>query len=223
MRYLTAFFLGAAFVFAIFFLFPWMKTNLEFSPQFRIDGGSGELAVTESSAAGGSNPDQSTKKAIESFSKGELEEQLAMAAARKLELAARERRLDATTQEIKEEQVSTDKLKRQIDELLIEKFSNRVLADGSMRSQRRLQTMSKASPEERHRLMVEAYQQMTPEGLAAVVQDLAKEDRTDGALSVLSVLEDRKAARVLALVAEPQPSLAASLTEQLRDGLIRVR
>ena len=70
--------------------------------------------------------------------------------------------------------------------------------------------------------MVEAYQQMTPEGLAEVVQDLARDDRTESAVSVMSVLEDRKAARVLALVAEPQPTLAASLTEQLRGAGIRI-
>ncbi len=223
MRYLSAFLLGAAFVFAVLFLFPWMKANLEFSPQFHINGGSGELASDDGAVVNGESSASKPKKTIETIAKSELEEELAIAAARKLELQAREQGLAVTQTQIKYEQVSIDKLKRQIEEQLVEKLSDRALSDGSLKSKRRLQAIAKATPEEKHRLMVEAYQQMTPEGLAEVVQDLAKEDRTESALSVLSVLEDRKAARVLALVADPQPSLAASLTEQLRDGTVRLR
>ena len=111
----------------------------------------------------------------------------------------------------------------QIEAELFDQLDTRLLTEDSLRAKRQRQQMNAASQKEKRRLMVDAYRSMSPEGLAEVVQDLAKEEKTQSAVTVLSVLEDRKAARVLALVAEPQPDLAASLTEKLKDGAIRLQ
>ncbi len=222
MRFISAFLMGAAFIFAVLVLFPWMKSNLEISPAFRIEGGSGELAADKGTVADGAASEKVASKASADSTKSELEEQLAAAAERSRMILERERSLERTFSDIRSERGLIDNVKQQIESQLIDKLSERALSDGSMKSKRRLQDIAKASPNERRRLMVEAYQQMTPEGLAEVVQDLARDDRTESAVSVMSVLEDRKAARVLALVAEPQPTLAASLTEQLRGAGIRI-
>lgn len=220
MRYIITFVLGGAAVFAMFILFPWMKQNLEFSPQFHIDGGSGELA-----SDGGKNDNGSTKAAASrpTVSQEELQAELDAIESRKEALRSKERLLATTQTQIEEQRGFIDGIKAEVESQLLDTLNEQSLSDGTQRAKRRLQAIAKASPEERRRLMFEAYQQMSPEGLAQVVQDLAKERRTDSAVSVLSILEDRKAARVLALVAEPQPALAASLTTQLRDGSIRFR
>jgi flagellar motility protein MotE (MotC chaperone) len=83
--------------------------------------------------------------------------------------------------------------------------------------------VSKASAAERRRLIVDTYRSMSAEGLAEVVQDLMKEELPQDAASVLGILEERKAAKVLALLSGPEPEFAARLTAQLRDGSVKLQ
>ena len=67
-------------------------------------------------------------------------------------------------------------------------------------------------------VLTEVYNRMSVDGVAAVVDDLVESGRIDSATTVLSVLEDRSAARVLAIVAGPRPDAAAMITARLQDS-----
>jgi len=222
MRYVFAMLVGAAFMAAMLIGFPWMKRTFELPADWQLTGGSGTFDVDSKARGRGVGQDNGDARPGPEGN-SELRELIEAQNRRRADLVQREAQIDRTWNDIQDSQASITRLQLQIEAELFDQLDTRLLTEDSLRAKRQRQQMNAASQKEKRRLMVDAYRSMSPEGLAEVVQDLAKEEKTQSAVTVLSVLEDRKAARVLALVAEPQPDLAASLTEKLKDGAIRLQ
>lgn len=82
-------------------------------------------------------------------------------------------------------------------------------------------TPAPVSDETRTRVLTEVYRSMSTDSVAAIVGDLLDTKQTSSAMSVLQILDDRKAARVLAELAGPRPDVAMQLAEQLAQSRIR--
>lgn len=221
MRYFFAMLIGAGAMAATFIGFPWVKRTFEMPPNWQVTGGTGQLKVD--SRPGKATRTSTSTEVVPDETDVDLKAALAVQESRRLELARREAELARTWGHIQNSQADIVRIQMQIESELFDQLDSRLLTEDSLRAKRQREQISQASDGEKRRLMVDAYRSMTPEGLAEVVQDLAKEQKTHSAVTVLSVLEDRKAAKVLSLVAEPQPRLAAALTEKLKDGPIRIQ
>jgi len=66
-----------------------------------------------------------------------------------------------------------------------------------------------------------AYEGTNPESAAAIVQSLADNGRIDMVVKLLSVMNERLAAKVLTAVSDPNPDMAAQLSEMLQQQKLR--
>ena len=60
------------------------------------------------------------------------------------------------------------------------------------------------------------YDTMPSENTAKVFQQLVKNNKTAAVVSLLNAMKERQASKVLALISEADPVLAADLTERLK-------
>lgn len=74
---------------------------------------------------------------------------------------------------------------------------------------------------ERTRVLRQVYRDMSADAVASIIGDLLESEQTTEVMSVLQILDDRKAARVLAEVAGPRPRIASMLAERLAARRIR--
>lgn len=198
-------------VFAVLVLLPWIQ------PSWRL------ISRHHSSENGGTAmtgglSHHTTRKVIQSVAHSGVDERERADSTESGEFTELDGSIERAIFEFKNEPGLINRLKRQLEADLITKLSDRAWPPSSINSQPYRRTFTKVTSPQRQRLIAEAFEQMTPEGLAELVQDLVQDDRTASALAVLSVLEGNRKARVLALVAESQPQMAASLTKQLRDA-----
>lgn|GEM_PF-6671685 len=198
-------------VFMVLVLLPWIQPSWRVISQHQSTEDGGAAII-------GSPSHCITGKVIQSVTNSSVDQLSAVDSAKSGEFTELDGSIERAIVELKNEPGLINKLKRQLEVELITKLSDRAWPESSGRSPHRRRTFTKVTLPEQQRLIVEALQQMTPEGLAELVQDLVQDDRTESALAVLSVLEGNRTARVLVLVAASQPQLAASLTKQLRDA-----
>jgi hypothetical protein len=125
--------------------------------------------------------------------------------------------------DIRSEQQRIERSQSRLDARLSERLQGAPqIRTETVREDVRMQLDEVAKERTRQRqVLTEVYNRMSVDGVAAVVDDLVESGRIDSATTVLSVLEDRSAARVLAIVAGPRPDAAAMITARLQNSSIR--
>lgn len=64
--------------------------------------------------------------------------------------------------------------------------------------------------------MATVFDSMTPENAAKVFEQLVKNKKTDAVVALMNAMADRKVGKVLGLISESNPGLAADLTDRLK-------
>jgi flagellar motility protein MotE (MotC chaperone) len=159
----------------------------------------------------------------------ELRTRLAAVREREEQLAARKKMIELIQEDIRGERTALDELRTQIKnelEALNEAMENVEKQRGSLDEER--QKISKTTQEMEARIvqlqkeeqdnlkkMSGMYNSMAPEVAARILQNLADTGKIDTAVKVLSQMQERQAAKVLAELTDA--GLAAQLVEKLKS------
>lgn len=73
----------------------------------------------------------------------------------------------------------------------------------------------------RKRVLTQVYHEMSADSVASIVGELLDAEQTDSAMSVLEILDGRKASKVLAAIAGRRPQVALMLTDRLVEQRTR--
>ncbi|MEK6257847.1 MAG: hypothetical protein AABP62_04425 [Planctomycetota bacterium] len=136
-------------------------------------------------------------------------------------LAERQSALMLIFDDLRSEQVSATRIRQQV---LDESLQSRRADDAALRqsspkvNDAASVTDTSGSLEENANLkkMASVYDTMPPENTAKVFQQLVKSSKTAAVVSLLNAMKERQTSKVLALISETDPVLAADLTERLK-------
>lgn len=152
----------------------------------------------------------------------QLRERLAAASQKETRLSERQEALNLIFGDIRSEQLNVNNLRRQIsDELDEATTAARSAQEERDLLKRELEALQKSSPAADDdnvnlKRMGVIYDSMPPEAASGIFQQLVKSSRQEAVLQLLYAMKDRQASKVLASIAESDPRLAATLTEQLK-------
>lgn len=138
------------------------------------------------------------------------------------QLTARQRQLDLVIENIRSERAAIDELRTELDAVL--KAGEDHMADVQKhRTELEIKqqdidgriTEMAGHEKDNMKKMAGMYDNMPAENAAKIIQHMADNGTMDTAVKLLASMKDRQAAKVLAEM--PDPSLAAQLSERLRD------
>jgi flagellar motility protein MotE (MotC chaperone) len=151
-----------------------------------------------------------------------LRDRAALVREREYNLNARQKQLEMVIEDIRSERAAIDELRRQLDDIL--KVGEEQMADVERRrteleiKQQNIDgrvTEMAGQEKDNIKKMGSVYDNMAPESAAKIIQQMADSGTMDTAVKLLAVMKERQAAKVLAEM--PDPSLAAQLSERLKD------
>jgi flagellar motility protein MotE (MotC chaperone) len=151
-----------------------------------------------------------------------LRDRAALVRERENQLNARQRQLELVIEDIRSERAAIDELRSQADELLKageERMAEveRQRTELEIKQQKIDGRVTEMVGQEKDNIkkMGSVYDNMAPENAAKIIQQMADGGTMDTAVKLLAVMKERQAAKVLSEM--PDPSLAAQLSERLKD------
>ncbi len=154
----------------------------------------------------------------------DVDERLAALRERESQLAARQEVMTLIHADICEEKAAIDEIRRRVDHELNNLFlklrgpgSVTQQTAGGLQSQQPSVVREGQARTEDPNVIGAAYDGTNSENAAAIVQSLADNGRVDMVVKLLGVMNERLAAKVLTAVSDPNPDMAAQLTEMLQQ------
>jgi flagellar motility protein MotE (MotC chaperone) len=151
-----------------------------------------------------------------------LRDRAAQVREREDQLTARQRQLELVIENIRSERAAIDELREEL-ELALKAGEDRLADVQRQRTDLEIKqqtidgkvTEMSGSEKDNIKKMAGMYDNMAAESAAKIIQHMADSGTMDTAVKLLAAMRERQAAKVLAEM--PDPSLAAQLSERLKD------
>jgi flagellar motility protein MotE (MotC chaperone) len=151
-----------------------------------------------------------------------LRDRAALVRERENQLNARQKQLELVIEDIRSERAAIDEMRTQLEgqlkageEHMAEVQRQRTELEIKQQTIDGRVTEMAGQEKDNIKKMGGVYDNMAPENAAKIIQQMADSGTMDTAVKLLAVMKERQAAKVLAEM--PDPSLAAQLSERLKD------